>query len=106
MIGPVGAKAIAEFVSKHPDRIETWYLAGNCIDSFGLTRLVGQWRYSDCITNVWLKRNPLGAESAGALHALLTSCRNLRTLDLDQVSFSNSKDLCLVVMSFAIVELL
>lgn len=91
VIGPVGARAIADFVFGHPDRIETWYLAGNCIDLMGLTRLVDQWKLSNAITNIWLKRNPLGPGSARVLYTLISSCRNLRTLDLDQVSTSKPK---------------
>ena len=40
MIGPVGARLISDFVLAHPNRMGTWYLAGNCIDLAGLERLV------------------------------------------------------------------
>ena len=40
MIGPVGARIIADFFQKQPNCIETWYLASNCIDLVGLERLV------------------------------------------------------------------
>ena len=40
MIGPLGAKIIARWVIDHPDNVETWYLAGNCISLEGLQRLV------------------------------------------------------------------
>lgn len=71
MIGPVGARMIAEFVHKHPNNIETWYLAGNCIDLAGFERLVPAWATSTAITNIWLKRNPLGPDSHVALQQLV-----------------------------------
>lgn len=71
MIGPVGARLIAEFVHQHPDNIETWYLAGNCIDLAGLERLVPAWKTSTAITNIWLKRNPLGPKAYDALSQLV-----------------------------------
>ena len=83
MVGLAGARAIAEFVYKHPDKIETWYLAGNCIDLFGFECLVLAWTRSTSITNIWLKRNPLGPNSSAALFELITKSPNLRTLDLD-----------------------
>lgn len=73
MIGPVGARMIADFVQKYPDNIQTWYLAGNCIDLAGLERLVPAWSQSQAITNIWLKRNPLGPEAHGALGRLVGS---------------------------------
>lgn len=89
MIGPVGARLIANFVRKYPDNIETWYLAGNCIDLAGLKRLVSAWTTSASITNIWLKRNPLGPNSWNALFDLVTKTANLRTLDLDQTELSD-----------------
>ena len=89
VIGPVGAHAIADFVKKFPNRMETWYLAGNCIDSGGLKELVSAWKASTSITNIWLKRNPLGPESIVHIHELITQTTNLRTLDLDQTELGN-----------------
>ena len=72
MIGPVGARIIAGFVQNQPNRIETWYLAGNCIDLVGLERLVRAWTASTTITNIWLKRNPLGPKAYSALEKLVS----------------------------------
>ena len=83
MIGPVGARLISEFVFAHPDRMETWYLAGNCIDLAGFERLVSAWTTSTSITNIWLKRNPLGPKASTVLYDLITKTSKLRTLDLD-----------------------
>ena len=63
MIGPVGARLISGFVLAHPDRMETWYLAGNCIDLAGFERLVSAWT---------------------TLYDLITKTSKLRRLDLDE----------------------
>lgn len=89
MIGPVGARLISDFVFAHPDRMETWYLAGNCIDLTGFKRLVSAWITSTSITNIWLKRNPLGPNASMALCDLITKTSNLRTLDLDQTELGD-----------------
>ena len=89
MIGPVGARLISDFVFEHPYRMETWYLAGNCIDLTGFERLVSAWTASNSITNIWLKRNPLGPNASMALFNLITKTSKLRTLDLDQTELGD-----------------
>ncbi|PPJ58784.1 hypothetical protein CBER1_08222 [Cercospora berteroae] len=89
IIGPQGAREIARFIDERPDQYETWYLAGNCIDKRGLEALVDAMIKSRVITNVWLKRNPLGVNSAAALARLCTRSPVLRTLDLDQTNLGN-----------------
>ncbi|KAF6233284.1 hypothetical protein HO173_008575 [Letharia columbiana] len=89
MIGPVGARLISDFVLAHPDRMETWYLAGNCIDLAGFERLVSAWTTSTSITNIWLKRNPLGPIASTALSESITKTLKLRTLDLDQTELGD-----------------
>jgi len=90
IIGPVGAKAIAAFIDELPDRFETWYLAGNCIDATSFRILVDDMTKSTAITNVWLKRNPLGSSAAADVFRLITKTPNLRTLDLDQTELSDA----------------
>jgi Ran GTPase-activating protein (RanGAP) involved in mRNA processing and transport len=90
IIGPTGAKHIAEFVNDYPDRIDTWYLAGNCIDGASFSKLVDAFVKSPSITNIWLKRNPLGASAANDLFRLITQSPNLRTLDLDQTEIGDA----------------
>ena len=89
MIGPVGARLISEFVLAHPDCMETWYLAGNCIDLAGFERLVSAWTTSSSITNIWLKRNPLSPTASTALYDLITKTSRLRTLDLDETELGD-----------------
>ena len=90
LIGPVGANAIAAFSQNHPNRIETWYLAGNCIDDPSMTQLTNAWAGSRAITNIWLKRNPLGPGASQDLYRLITQIPNLRTLDLDQTELGDT----------------
>jgi hypothetical protein len=82
-ISTTGAKHIAEFIQKYPDRMETWYLAGCHITRHGLSLLVPQIITSSTITNLWFKRNPFGPNSSTLLAALVLQAPNLRTLDLE-----------------------
>lgn len=90
VIGPVGAKEIAAYITYRPDQIETWYLAGNCIDTDSCSLLVEAMIKSRVITNVWLKRNPLLPGSVPALYRLLIQSSKLRTLDLDQTELGDA----------------
>ncbi|KAE9373130.1 RNI-like protein [Stipitochalara longipes BDJ] len=82
-ISTTGAKRIAEFIQKYPDRMETWYLAGCHITQHGLSILVPQMITSSTITNLWFKRNPFGPNSSSLLATLVLQTPNLRTLDLE-----------------------
>ena len=90
IIGPTGAKAIAAFVEEFSKRFETWYLAGNCINGPSFGMLVDAMVKSPAITNVWLKRNPLGPAAAMDVFRLVTKTPNLRTLDLDQTELGDA----------------
>ena len=90
IIGPTGAAAISAFCATDPNKIETWYLAGNCIGDASFKILVQTWINSISVTNIWLKRNPLGPSSARDLYLLITQTPNLRTLDLDQTKLSDA----------------
>lgn len=89
IIGPSGARAIAEFITALPERMETWYLAGNCIDAAGFKVLVDALVQSPAVTSVWLKRNPLGPGAAHDLFRLITGAPNLHTLDVDQTELGD-----------------
>ncbi|KAF2209086.1 hypothetical protein CERZMDRAFT_100836 [Cercospora zeae-maydis SCOH1-5] len=89
LISSLGAREIAKFIEERPQQYETWYLAGNCIDRRGLEVLIHAMIKSPVITNVWLKRNPLGPGSAESLARLCAHSPALRTLDLDQTSLGN-----------------
>ncbi|KAL9032171.1 MAG: hypothetical protein Q9180_006654, partial [Flavoplaca navasiana] len=89
IIGPSGARKIAAYLLRHPNQIETWYLAGNCIDADSIKLLAERFITSTSITNVWLKRNPLGPSSIESLARIITKTRHLRTLDLDQTELGD-----------------
>lgn len=82
-ISSTGAKMIADFIAKYPNRMETWYLAGCHITRTGLQMLASQMITSSSITNLWFKRNPLGTGSSSILAELVLKTQNLRTLDLE-----------------------
>ncbi|KAI9668038.1 MAG: hypothetical protein M1821_000858 [Bathelium mastoideum] len=90
IIGPSGAKEIANFIKDHPGKIETWYLPGNCINESGFKSLVNGLITSDRVTNVWLKHNPLGPWSAHDVFRLITRTPNLRTLNLDETELGDA----------------
>ena len=90
IIGPSGAKEIASFIRDYPNKMETWYLAGNCINESSFKSLVNSLITSKIVTNVWLKRNPLGPWSAHDVFRLVTQTPNLRTLDLDQAELGDA----------------
>ena len=69
--------------------MDTWYLAGNCIDTSSFKLLVDEWIKSTSVTNIWLKRNPLGPSAADDVFRLITKTPNLRTLDLDQTELGD-----------------
>ncbi|KAF2129207.1 RNI-like protein [Dothidotthia symphoricarpi CBS 119687] len=89
IIGPHGAHCIADFLKEYPNRMDTWYLAGNCIDTPSFRLLVDEWVKSTVVTNIWLKRNPLGPAAADDVFRLITQTENLRTLDLDQTELGD-----------------
>ncbi|KAF4345309.1 hypothetical protein FBEOM_811 [Fusarium beomiforme] len=89
IIGPVGAHEIANFIHDLPGRIDTWYLAGNCIDGPSFKILVDAMIKSEAITNIWLKRNPLGSDASNDVYRLITGIQNLRTLDVDQTQLGD-----------------
>lgn len=88
-ISTTGAKQIAEFLEKYPDRMETWYLAGCHITQHGLSLLVPRLSASSTINNIWLKRNPLGPGSSKLLAELVLQTTHLRTLDLETTELGN-----------------
>lgn len=89
IISTTGARRIARFIADHPDRIETWYIAGNHIRAPGFQLLVDAMVDSPRITNVWLKRNPLTPDSAANVTRLIMQTPNLRTLDLENTELGD-----------------
>ena len=90
IIATTGAKRIAAFIRSHPERIETWYIAGCHITTRPFKELADAMAGSSRITNVWLKRNPLGTDSVPSLVHLISSAPHLRTLDLENTELGDA----------------
>lgn len=90
IIGPLGAREVASFVRDRPNQMETWYLAGNCIDGASFTGLVDALTGSSTVTGAWFKRNPLGPGASADIARLVTRTPKLRTLDLDQTELGDA----------------
>ncbi|KAF2650580.1 RNI-like protein, partial [Lophiostoma macrostomum CBS 122681] len=89
IIGPHGARCIADFLKEYPNRIETWYISGNCIDGASFKTLVNELIHSTSVTGIWLKRNPLGHLAADDVFRLITQTPNLHILDLGQTELGD-----------------
>lgn len=89
IIGPKGARRVAKFIHDHPDQMETWYLAGNCINSEGFYDIVNGLLKS-IASNLWLKRNPLTIDAVKDIARLISQSQNLQTLDLDQTGLTDA----------------
>lgn len=90
LIGPRGALALADFIKGFPNKIETWYLAGCCIDAPSFKLFVDQIVKSDACRFIWLKRNPLKAESADDVARMIIRMKSLETLDIEQTQFGDA----------------
>ncbi|EON62828.1 hypothetical protein W97_02053 [Coniosporium apollinis CBS 100218] len=89
IISRTGAERIAAFIERFPNRVETWYLAGCHITKQPLEKLVAAMTTSTRITNVWLKRNPLGPDAGSLLAHLIIHTQHLRTLDVENTSLGD-----------------
>lgn len=79
-----GAKAISEFLLT-PDRksrIETWYLAGNSINTEGIGIICDALKLDQDMKYLWLKRNPLYSEGMKSIAELLKVHNKIEILDL------------------------
>ncbi|KAK7064531.1 RNI-like protein [Favolaschia claudopus] len=90
VMSTTGARRIARFIEDHPNRIDTWYIAGNHVRAPGFQLLVDAMVNSPRITNIWLKRNPLTPASVNNVIRLITQTPNLRTLDLENTELGDS----------------
>lgn len=84
IIGLEGARQVSAFIkAPHAGKIQTWYLAGNELNSEGV-RLIADALASDKDANaLWLKRNPVKPEGAHHLANLLRRNNSIKILDLD-----------------------
>lgn len=77
-----GAASMGKLMSNNDIPIETWYLAGNCIDSKCIKIMSQALSNNTHCKALWLKRNPIGPEGAIYLNSLLRINRTLVLLDL------------------------
>ncbi|WP_437906176.1 aldo/keto reductase [Sorangium sp. So ce327] len=80
--GDEGARAFARLMSNPEVTIETWYLAGNCIDAEDMGIIAQALEDNRHARALWLKRNPLGAGGAAHLGRLLAKNSTLSLLDV------------------------
>ncbi|CAG9957210.1 unnamed protein product [Clonostachys rosea f. rosea IK726] len=103
IIGPSGAAAIAKFIHELPGQIETWYIAGNCINGASFTPLVDALVTSPAVRqaiasflssphcgleSLYMSCNPLGNDGALALASALPNAPCLARLSLQSVGAS------------------
>jgi Ran GTPase-activating protein (RanGAP) involved in mRNA processing and transport len=75
-----GAEAIAQMIRQKD--IETYYLAGNCIDADCMRVLTESLVSNTTCRALWLKRNPIGVEGARYLGDMLNVNHTIEILDL------------------------
>lgn len=90
VISTTGTLRIAAYINSYPERIETWYLAGCHITAAPFGALAAAMAKSSRLTNVWLKRNPLGPEAVPSLVHLIVTAPNLRTVDLENTELGDA----------------
>lgn len=86
-----GARRIAEFIRDHPERMKTWYLAGNHIKPAGFCELAQALEGSEVLEQLWLKRNPLGRSSVDSLLRVITTAKKLQILDIDTCEIGDER---------------
>lgn len=90
--GNPGAKAIKEFLlGPHKGKIQTWYLAGSDFNSQAMNDLADGLSLDPDCNALWLKRNPLYAESGKHLRKLLESNKVIKILDLHNTGLGLSE---------------
>lgn len=83
-----GAQALANVMQSNKP-IETWYLAGNCINPKGIQIISEALSHNTQAKALWLKRNPVGPLGATALNSLLRINTTLVLLDLHNCALGN-----------------
>ncbi len=88
IIGSIGAKAIADFIADPTklSNIQTWYIAGNNINSEGTALIATSLANDTHCKDLWLKRNPVGVNGAKALAKMLETNKSIETIDLDNTA--------------------
>lgn len=84
IVGDEGAEHIAAMVNapEGSPKLETLYLAGNCITAQGAAVLGCALKCNDTVKSLWLKRNPLRALGVRQIAEMLEENQTIKTLDL------------------------
>ena len=83
IMGTAGCIAIKDFLlNVHEPKISTWYLAGNDINTEGISHLVDGLVHDPDVRELWLKRNPICSHGMMHIQRLLETNQNLFALDL------------------------
>lgn len=83
VINTPGATAIADFIRACRPKIETWYLAGNEINSDGVEKICEALKDDVHAKALWLKRNPLMTQGVKHVADMLAVNKSIEILDLD-----------------------
>lgn len=85
IIDYAGAQAIANFIKNgqnNKSKIRTWYIAGNRLDSGGISLIARALKKDKYANSLWLKRNPLMPEGVKYISEMLMENKKLEILDL------------------------
>lgn len=84
VMGTQGCEAICDLLldPNSLSKIETWYIAGNDINSEGIKYIVDGLVNDVNCKELWLKRNPIKSEGAVHLKRLLSENKSIEILDL------------------------
>lgn len=84
VMGTPGCKAIENLLldKESKSKIETWYLAGNDVNSEGIEYLVNGLEFNTDVKELWLKRNPLKVEGSHSIARLIRNNKSIKVLDL------------------------
>lgn len=91
-----GAKSMAKLIENDTKKIETWYLAGNCIGEKAIEILSKAFETNTVANALWLKRNPINSGTK-YLCNMLNINTSLVLLDLHNCGLQNDglSELCL-----------
>eukprot|EP00457_Paulinella_chromatophora_P002903 gb/GEZN01002908.1/.p1 GENE.gb/GEZN01002908.1/~~gb/GEZN01002908.1/.p1 ORF type:complete len:531 (-),score=100.02 gb/GEZN01002908.1/:210-1802(-) len=88
--------AIASFIASGQSALTTWYIAGNRLTAKGISPICEVLADDKQVRQLWLKRNPLGADGAKELADLLSVNTYLQVLDLTNTAIKDEGVACIL----------